>query len=87
MEIMALFNRTHFQIGDIVRISINAFPDSDEVDDLLAAGELAEIVDILDDGIGEDYVSEALYQCRVLDANEMYVSPIDSELEAIDRGD
>ena len=84
MEIMQLFNRTQFQIGDIVRISINAFPDSDEVDDLLAAGQLAEIVEILGDGIGEDYVSEALYRCRVLDANEMYVCPIDSELESVE---
>ena len=84
MEIMALFNRTHFQIGDIVRILPNAFPGSDEINDILASGELAEIVDILDDGIGEDYVSDTLYHCRVLGWTEdFYVSPIDSELETI----
>lgn len=83
MNVQTLFAETLFQIGDKVRILPHAFAGSDDIFDMLAIGEIAEIVDIQDTGIGEDYNSETLYYVKVLDYEDLYTSPIDSELELI----
>lgn len=85
INIMWLFETTFFQVGDIVRISETAFGDSEDTADVLARGQLAEIIDIEDDGISEDWVNEALYYCLVQGTNDLFVVPVDSELKLVAR--